>query len=215
MRQLLLATVMIALPVAGFTMFTIYTAKPAVAITAPAGLGDLSAFKTIIADVQTISATGDFGAAEHRITDFETAWDTSASALRAINGDAWGNIDDAADGALKALRAGTPAADQVATTLASLMATLDAPGQAAASATAGAATLVAGVAVTDANGRALPCEVMIAAVQTALATSIVPQATKDSATEFQTKALERCNADDDAHADAFSAQALSLLTSVN
>ena len=29
---------------------------------------------------------------------------------------------------------------------------------------------------------------------------------------YQTKALERCNADDDAHADAFSANALALLT---
>lgn len=215
MRQLLLATVLIALPVTGFSVFTIYMANAAVTIAAPASLGDMSAFKTIIADVQTISATGDFVAAEHRITDFETAWDTSASALRALNGDAWGNIDDAADAALKALRAGTPAAVQVATTLASLMATLDAPDQAAASATAGAATLVAGVAVTDANGRALPCEVMIATVQSALATTIAPEATKANATEMQTKALERCNADDDARADAFSAQALALLTSLN
>jgi hypothetical protein len=38
----------------------------------------------------------------------------------------------------------------------------------------------------------------------------IPDANKAAATDFQAKATERCNADDDAHADEFSAQGLAL-----
>ena len=62
MKQILLATALIALPVAGFSLFQIYVAAPAaVAATTPVAadpLGDLSAMKKIISDVETISATG-------------------------------------------------------------------------------------------------------------------------------------------------------------
>ena len=109
MRQILLATALIALPVVGFSALQMYAAAPAaVAATTPAAtdpLGDLSAMKTIISDVETIAATGDFVAAEMRITDFETAWDDGAARLRAIDSHAWGNVDQASDEALGALRA--------------------------------------------------------------------------------------------------------------
>jgi hypothetical protein len=218
MKQILLATALIALPVAGFSAFQMYLAAPAaVAATTPAAtdpLGDLSAMKKIISDVETIAATGDFVAAEKRITDFETAWDDAASNLRAMDSNAWGNVDQAADDALGALRASQPVAADVTATLAALATSLDNPGNAgnaAGTAPAGGVTMVSGIAVTDAAGRALPCEVMLKAVADGLATTAIAAADKVAAIDFQTKGLERCNADDDARADGFSAQALALL----
>ena len=211
MRQLLLATVLIAVPVGGFTAFNLYTAGPGIAAAdMTAGLGDMTALSTIVTDVQTIAATGDLVAAQTRITDFETAWDDQAAALRAKDGNAWGIIDDAADAALRALRAGTPDARSVDATLATLQDTLTGP-VAAAPAPVGA-TLVSGIAVTDANGRALPCEVMLKSVADGLATAKLSDAERVSAEDIQTKALERCNADDDQRADEFSAQALALVS---
>ena len=62
-------------------------------------------------------------------------------------------------------------------------------------------------AVTDESGRAIPCEDLIGQLRTAIGSTTPVAAVAD----LQTKALERYNADDDAHADAFSAQALALL----
>ena len=210
MKQLLLATALIALPVGAFTAFNFYATGPVVAANASAGLGDLSAFNVIVTDVQTIVATGDLATAKARIKDFETAWDDQAATLRALDGNAWGTIDDAADAAFAALRASTPDATVVDTTLAALQVTLTAPSVAAAAPVD--AVLVAGIAVTDANGRALPCEVMLKSVTDCLASAKLSGADKLAAVDFQTKATERCNADDDQRADAFSAQALALVT---
>lgn len=127
LKQYALALVLIAAPVAVFSGSEHYfiAATPAEAAAAP--LGDLSAMKTIVADVQAIAAKGDMPAAEKRITDFETAWDEAEPTLRPMNKDAWGNVDGAADAALKALRAKTPDAAKVASTLAGLAAALDNP----------------------------------------------------------------------------------------
>ena len=209
MKQILLAVALIAVPVIGFTGFTMYNAQ---ASATAASLGDLSPMQTIITDVQKIAATGDFAAAEKRITDFETTWDDSASAMRALDPNAWGNVDQAADGALDALRSTTPAADSVTTTLASLAASLANPtGAAGADTTSVAVTLVSGIAVTDDKGRALPCEDMIKAVKAAITTAKLSDADKATVADLQTKSLERCNADDDQRADQFSAQALALM----
>ena len=110
MKQILLATTLILVPVGAFTAFTLMAQTPA---EAEASLGDMSPFKTIITDVQAIAATGDFTAAETRITDFESAWDDAAKAMRPLDTTAWGNVDMAADAALDALRASAPAADEV------------------------------------------------------------------------------------------------------
>lgn len=213
MKQLLLATALILLPVGAFTAFNHYASGPSAAAataTAATGLGDMSAFSGIVTNVQTIAATGDLAAAKTRIKDFETAWDDQAATLRALDGNAWGAIDDASDAALDALRAGTPDAAAVNTTLAALQATLTSP--VVATAAPVAATLVSGIAVTDANGRALPCEVMLKSVSDGLTTAKLSDADHAAAVDFQTKALERCNADDDQRADGFSAQALALVS---
>ena len=214
MKQILLATALIALPVAAFTAFQMSFAPPATAAAEVAvkdPLGDLSALKTIIADVQGIAATADFTAAEKRITDFETAWDDAAPSMRKMDANAWGNVDQAADAALDALRTGTPAAADVSATLTALSASLDNPAGVAGPAPTGDVAMVSGIAVTDAVGRPLPCEDMLSAVAKGLADT---KADKTAAIAFQTKALERCNADDDARADGFSAQALALLSTL-
>ena len=215
MKQILLATALIALPVAAFTAFQMYTSGPVIAAaTAPAvtdPLGDLSAMKKIVSEVETLAATGDFVAAEKRITDYETAWDDAAGTMRALDPNAWGNVDLASDNALDALRASTPVAADVTATLAALATSLDEPANASGQAPAAGVTMVSGIAVTDDAGRALPCEVMLADLAAGLATTTIAAADKAAATDFQTKALERCNADDDARADGFSAQALALL----
>ncbi len=71
------------------------------------------------------------------------------------------------------------------------------------------AQLVNGIAVTDDTGHALPCEAMLSDLTTALDGMTATPAVID----LQAKALERCNADDDTRANAFTAQALALLKS--
>ncbi|MDN5787082.1 hypothetical protein [Pseudorhodobacter sp.] len=213
MRNLLLSVALIAAPVAVFSgAYMVMAPASAVQAATPAGssLGDMSAFVTIINDVESISAKGDFTAAEKRITDFETAWDNAQATLRPINKAYWGNIDDAADAALSALRAKTPEAAAVNGTLADLQTALADPSLSPTNASKGVAS-VAGIAVTDENGRALPCEVMLKDVAAGLASAKLAPDVLAQATDFQTKALERCNADDDTRADGFSAQALALL----
>jgi hypothetical protein len=206
LRNLLLSAVLIAVPAGGFALaeIMISPAAQSVAASVSPGLGDLSTFKTIVADTQVIAATGNFDAAERRITDLETLWDQNATALRQVDQAAWNSVDAAADEAFSALRAPAPDKASVETALSTLATTLDAPVLASAS---GPVQFVSGIAVTDETGRALPCEELIGQLRSAIG-STTPVA---SVADLQAKALERCNADDDAHADAFSAQALAMM----
>ena len=213
MRNLLLATALIAAPVAVFAAgYTVLTPAGAPTASATAGappLGDMTPFAAIATDVQAIAATGDLVAAKARIKDLETAWDDAEPTLRPVNADAWRNVDGAIDDALSALRAGSPDPATVDATLASLRAALVDPSAGPATAAGGPGT-VSGIVVTDASGRALPCEDLLGQLRTALSGSAIPDADRASATALQAKATERCNADDDARSDAFSAQALAL-----
>jgi hypothetical protein len=211
MKQILLALLLVAAPVALFSAAEMYLVPhPAEAKANGPSLGDLSEMKAIIADVDKIANTGDMVAAEKRITDFETAWDDAQPKLQALNGEAWGVIDGASDKALKALRAKAPDKANIALTLTALAAALENP--IGAPAAASDALKIAGIVVSDANGHALPCEVMIKSLQAAIAGNKVPQANLSAANDFAAKAAERCNADDDTHADEFSAQGLALAT---
>lgn len=206
LRNLALSAALIAVPAAGFAlaeMALVPAAQTTAEIPSP-GLGDLSAYKTIVADTEAIAATGDLAGAERRITDLETLWDQNAPALRQADRAAWNAVDSAADEAFSALRARAPDQASVEAALGTLAATLDAPVPAAAS---GPVRYVSGIAVTDESGRALPCEELIGQLRTAIG-STAPSA---EVADLQTRALERCNADDDANADAFSAQALALI----
>jgi hypothetical protein len=210
MKQLFLAIALIIVPVAAFASFNFYWVPAKVS---SGNLGDLTSLKTIISDVQAIAASGDLAAAETRITDFETAWDDAASAMRPMNTGAWTNIDQAADAAIGALRSGKPNAGEVSSTLVALMSELNDPNTAPGDAgSAAAPTAISGIAISDQNGRFLPCEEMLKTLRSALAAANLSDADKANVESYQAKALERCNADDDQHADEFSAQAMALLT---
>ncbi|WP_146636284.1 hypothetical protein [Nioella nitratireducens] len=206
LRNLLLSTVLIALPATGFTMTEVFLLPPAPAASAQAspGLGDVTAYSAIVSDTQAIAATGDLTAAEQRITDLETLWDQNAGALRQQDRAAWGAVDGAADDAFSALRAPRPDPARVAATLAALQGALAHPVPAAAN---GPVQHVNGIAVTDESGRALPCEDLVGQLQDSLSTRTASAQVAD----LLSRALERCTADDDARADAFAAQGLSLI----
>ena len=210
MKQFLLAATLIAMPVCVFAAVETWVVppSPAAAATEPDPLGDLSAYETIVVATQELAGSGDISAAENKITEFETKWDDAESTLRPKAPAAWGNVDTAADDALSALRARQPDPATVKTTLAALSGALGDP--AGSGTSGGAAQTVSGIAVTDANGHAIPCEAMLSDLRTALADGSIADADRGNATDFQSKATERCNADDDTRADAFTAQALAL-----
>ena len=124
MKQILLATALIALPVAAFSGYKLFQAPATADAQVSAGLGDTSAFAMIITDVQTFADKGDIAAAKTRITDFEIAWDENAKGLRPMDLATWGAIDGAADTAMKAVRAGTPDATAINVALAALQTSL-------------------------------------------------------------------------------------------
>ncbi|MEI8178591.1 hypothetical protein [Aestuariivirga sp.] len=206
LKQFLLAVLLIAAPVAVFYSAYHYLAPVA---EVQGSLGDLSGLRSIASDVQAITATGDLAKAQLRITDFETEWDKQEATMRPLNGAAWGNIDDAADEAIHALRAGTPKAADVTKAVNALIATIDSPYD---TGDAGGVNLVSGIAVTDESGHPLACETLIKPLRAAIDGGKIPSTKSADAANFLSHALERCNADDDAHANEFSAQGLALAT---
>ncbi len=213
MRNLLLSVALITAPVivfaAGYTVMNPATPTVvAVATNAPV-LGDMTLFNTIVTDVQSIVATGDLAAAKTRIKDLETAWDDAQPTMQPISPADWGNVDGAIDDALTALRAGPPDANTATTTLAALQSALADPSLGGAVAI-GPATLVSGVVTTDANGRTLPCEVMLDTFRTTLAGAALTDANRATVDELGVKGTERCNADDDTRAADFFAQGITL-----
>lgn len=218
MKQILLATALIATPVAVFYGIEHFVIGPApidmsvqTSTLAPvASLGDLSAFASIVTDAQTIAESGDFKAAEKRITDLETAWDEAEASLRAQAPLLWGNVDESADAAFSALRAKVPDAGKIETALNDLHAALADPSLGGTE--SGPVETQNGVAVTDAAGHPLPCEVMLSDLRDGVAAGRVPAEAQQQISDLQAKATERCNADDDRRSDGFSAQAIALLS---
>lgn len=207
-KQVLLATVLIAAPVGIFTAVEILLAPPA---QSEQSLGDLTPLTEIVTDVQKIAASGDLSAAQKRITDFETEWDKDEATLRPLNKEAWSNIDDAADAAIHALRSPQPLPRTVTSTVNDLIVTLSNP-YGSTDAAIGSIKIVGGTAVTDDTGHPLPCEELIKKLRAAVEGGKMPQAKASAGQEFLNKALERCNADDDTHANEFSAEGLALAT---
>lgn len=208
MRNLLLSAVLIAVPALGFTLVEYRMLPPAAAVAATSTaspLGDMSAYSVIVADVQKIAMTGDLVAAEKRARDLEGMWDQNADALRAKDANAWGVIDGANDGLFSSLRASQPDQATVLAAIATLQQALSGAGSAG---QGGGVQQVAGIDVTDANGHPLPCEAMAGQVRDGMKAK---GSNDPKVQDLLSKALERCNADDDTHADAFSAQALSML----
>ena len=200
MNKILIALALLSMPVAAAP----WLITPSFAAATATELGDLSALRTIASDTLDLVAKGDMTAASARITDFETAWDSDASRLRALSSDKWGVIDDASDAAIASVRTNAPVASDATAAVAALIAALDNPSMTAMP--VGPAT-----AVTDANGRPLPCEDLLADVRATTAAAVMSSTDQPKLDELTNKGIERCNADDDKRADDFFAQALALM----
>jgi hypothetical protein len=202
MKKLLLVLALAAAPAC------LLPALPVLAAVVATELGDMGNFHTIVADTLTLAQAGDLAGAEKRITDFESAWDKAAAALRPLSVDKWTTIDHAADAAIEGLRAGSPDAAAVEQSLNGLLATLDDPNGGAV--VTPVAAVAASFAVTDADGSPLPCEVALKTLRDAAASKKPSDQAKYD--QLMGKGLDRCNADDDKRADGFFADAFALLS---
>jgi hypothetical protein len=171
--------------------------------------GDLTPLQSIAAAVLDNAERGDLATAESRLTDFRAVWSDFRPALQPRAPLEWRRIDRATEAAAEAMGGANPDVTRASAAAKTLLATLVDPSGSGADGPG--ARLVAGIAVTDGNGLALPCAEMIKAVTFGLAGSNQGRPVKVRVAELLSRAILRCDVEDVVGSNNFSAIALATL----